>query len=31
MKVALASVDNPYVVKSGGKHVHLFLLERVTT
>jgi len=28
MKVALASVDNPYIVKSGGKHVHLFLLER---
>ncbi|MEW9082948.1 MAG: hypothetical protein AB2434_10285, partial [Caldanaerobacter subterraneus] len=28
MKVALASVDNPYIVKSGGKHVHLFLLEK---
>lgn len=28
MRVALASVDNPYIVKSGGKHVHLFLLER---
>ncbi|PMQ01796.1 MAG: glycosyl transferase [Dictyoglomus sp. NZ13-RE01] len=28
MRVALASVDNPYIIKSGGKHVHLYLLEK---
>lgn len=28
MKVALISVDNPYRIRIGGKHVHLLLLEK---
>ncbi|MFN3692051.1 MAG: glycosyltransferase family 4 protein [Fervidobacterium sp.] len=28
MKIALLSTDNPYKILSGGKHVHLLLLEK---
>ncbi len=28
MKIALLSIDNPYKILSGGKHVHLLLLEK---